>query len=132
MDFQLDKAASETRTQLVELLDKSGQALIAAVDDFNGFMQSAWEPVREAVNKHNANIAQAQGFINDIHEQYDRALKDKSDRWKQSETGEMVSAWIEEWEASLDEVEVEPPDNLDTDDLNDAQQVLDDLPAEPK
>ena len=59
----------------------------------------AWSPLETLVSE----------IVDPAQAQFDA----KSERWQDSDQGNQVRAWIEQWEMSLDDVDLDLPDLLD-------------------
>jgi uncharacterized coiled-coil DUF342 family protein len=119
---KLTKAQVEARWRHMDALKASSETVEEAIDQYNQTMQEAWEKIEEAVSSYNEAIAQASEFKEEVYSE--------AQEWQESDKGQSYQEWIDEWEADLDEIEVEQPDELEVPDME-ASDSLENLPDEP-
>jgi ribosomal protein L12E/L44/L45/RPP1/RPP2 len=129
MAFKLSKVEQETRTILVAALEETGEALKNAVDTFNATITAAWAEVQQRQEQYNKNVEQSQEFIEAVHDDQNDDYEEKSEAWQESDVGQAVYAWLEEWSIDLEPSDLEPPEPITLDDL--AGSELEGLPIEP-
>lgn len=128
MVFKLDKKEIARRDEIFATLNETSSKLEDAVSTYNAEMANLRIPLDAALAAYNEAVAEAQSFAEDIVNQADSDISDKSERWQEGERGEEATSWKDEWEgASFDEVEIEYPDDLEIGDLDHAA-TLEQLP----
>ena len=93
MAFRLTKGQLRQKQTLLTTLREAEQAFEGAVMAYNGAVEQARE--------------WAQKTADGIRSEYDS----KSERWQDSQTGQAVSVWLDEWD-NLDADLVELPDSV--------------------
>lgn len=121
MPFKLTKDELAKRAELVDDL----QTLRAKLEDelavYNEKLAELREPLEKVQSDYNEAVAAARDFVADIVSQADSDISDKSEKWQEGERGQAASNWRDEWEnASLDDLEIEWPDELQFDMPEDA------------
>ncbi len=127
---KLTKAQVEARWRHMDALKASSETVEEAIDQYNQTMQEAWEKIEEAVSSYNEAIAQASEFKEEVYSEAQEYYDERSEKWQESDKGQSYQEWIDEWEADLDEIEVEQPDELEVPDME-ASDSLENLPDEP-
>jgi hypothetical protein len=116
MTFKLNKAQSARRVALAAELRIKASTLNIAIDRFNRDVGPLSQAVVEAQADYNETLEMARALATSIAETAQAQFDTKSERWQDGETGIQVRNWIEHWEMTLDEVDLdlpEPPEELD-------------------
>ena len=74
----------------------------------------------------------ARALANNIVEAAQDEFDAKSERWQDGERGVQVRSWIEQWQMSLHEVDLDLPEMLPDIDPDEQAGELEDAPANPK
>jgi len=145
---ELDGHREECQTtydDLVEAVEHFNNAqenlfseVIDAFESFVNDSQEEWEKVQKAQDAYNSAVTNAEEFCSDIIADIEAFMDNKSEKWLDSERGELTQSWLNEWEqVELSEVELEPPayDEPDAPELIELEidgpgDVLNDLPEE--
>lgn len=128
MAWKLTAAEAKQRDALRDALTDAAELLQAAVAEYNAVMTEHAEKVQAALDAYNQAVSEARYFRDDIVAEREDDYGDKSEKWQESEKGEAVRSWIDEWEgAELDDLEIEFPEELDEPDAAHAD-TLDNLP----
>jgi hypothetical protein len=131
MAFRITKAEADRREELVKRLEAQWGVVEDSVREYNEAVQSLREPVENALNLYNEIVQEARGFADDIANEHTDAFDDKSERWQDSETGEAVREWVDEWQnVVLEEIAPDWPADLDITDPENAD-ALGALSSEP-
>ncbi len=93
---KLDKAQSKQKDDLFQRLEKEGQKLENALNDYN------------------CVIAEINSFMSDMREKMEEYQSEKSEKWQEGDKGEAYSNWISSWENELEEADIDLSTNLDT------------------
>lgn len=126
----LTKEQSIRKDQIANALTKIGDELKDAINRYNAQMSSMFAPVEELQGRFNELLADAQAFIDGVHEEQEAYKEERSDRWRDGDAGQAYSDWAGEWSITFDEVEMECPEPLDEPTL-DALESLRNLPEHP-
>jgi hypothetical protein len=106
-------------------------ALNAAIASFNREVAPLARAVVEAQFEYNETMEQARTLANQISEAAQEEFDAKSERWQDSENGIQVRTWIEQWEMSLDDVDLELPEPLEEIDPDEHAGALESGPGRP-
>ena len=130
--MKLTKKRIKEKDKVSTKLAAAKEDLQTAVDDYNEAMAAAWETLQEEVTKYNEVLAQAREYVADKASEMEGEMGDKSDKWQEGDRGQAAQAMMDEWNnVSLDDIELEKPEDLDLDDIDDHQELVDQLPNEP-
>jgi hypothetical protein len=75
-------------------------------------MQPLSQAVGDSLDAYNAIRERARTLAGGIVDAAQEAFDAKSEKWQKSDRGIQVRLWFEEWEVSLDDVDLELPDPL--------------------
>jgi hypothetical protein len=131
MSFKLSKEQSAEREALAALLRKRAAALNIAIAAFNREVEPFAEAVAEAQNEYNEVLASARTLASNIAEAAQEEFDAKSERWQEGEKGLQVRSWVEQWQMSLDDIDLELPEALTEIDPEEQAGELEDAPARP-
>ena len=115
MAFKLSKADVERKDGYVADLREAEGKLNDAVSTYNTEVTTRRAAVEAAVEAFNEILGEAGGFCEDIANEAESQIDDKSERWQQSETGQFAIAWKDAWHQislDLEPVEIEWPADL--------------------
>ena len=127
--FKISKQQLVERDALAADLRKKAEALNSAIVAFNQAIEPLSQAVHEAMDDYNEILEKARALASSITEAAQEAFDAKSEKWQSSDKGIEVRSWIEQWEVSLDDVDLELPEPLDEVDPDDhAGQIEDALP----
>ena len=70
----------------------------------------------------NAAVSLANAFVEEIHGEQESYFDERSDAWREGDAGSEYESWKNEWELSLDEMELEDPVPFDEVDMIDADE----------
>ncbi len=119
MAFKLTKDETGQRQELSRKLSEAAAKLSGAIDAFNAGLEQLKAPVEAAADEYNSLISDAREFAENIASQADADIGDKSDRWTESDRGQAAVQWRDEWQGiSMDDVDVQYPDDIDPPDLD--------------
>lgn len=121
---RLSKAESKEKAALVAALNVAKEKLEHAITNFNAAMLAAQAPVNAAVKEYNEAVDNAKGFCDDIYTALDSYFSERSDRWVESDAGQNYACWSSDWQdIGMDEIEVEFPMEMDTPELDHADNL---------
>lgn len=127
MAFKLTKAEKTQRGELVAQMLEKRDLLSAAVDVLNATLDEDRGRVQACLQDYNSALWDAREFAQDIGQRHGDEAGEKSEQWQESDRGQEVVAWTEEWSNALqDDFEVEMPDDMTLDDMDHAE-TLEDL-----
>jgi cell division septum initiation protein DivIVA len=112
MAFKITKKQLTERAALAADLRKKAEALNIAVAAFNQAIEPLSQAVREALEAYNGILEKARVLADSITEAAQAEFDRKSEKWQESDKGIEVRTWIEQWEMSLDDVDLELPEPL--------------------
>lgn len=130
---ELTSAQLAERTRITDVLIEAYDELDKAVEAYNSAMEELQAPVNTALEALNGALSDARALRDEIVSDADEYIENRSEKWQESETGQEVRAYKEQWEyAELDDKEIEFPEAIQMPDL-DPETILNDLPetAEP-
>jgi hypothetical protein len=110
--FRLSKQQLAERDALAADLRGKAAMLNAAITAFNQAIEQQSRAVVEAVDDYNEILEKARGLAEGITEAARDEFDARSERWGRSDTGIRVRNWIEQWEVSLDDIDLEVPEPL--------------------
>jgi hypothetical protein len=112
MAFKLSKGQVTERAALAAELRTKGAALNIAIVAINQAIEPLAQPVSQALDAYNGTLDRARILAGGIVEAAQQAFDAKSEKWQDSDKGVQVRSWIEQWEMSLDEVDLDLPEAL--------------------
>ena len=131
MAFRLSKQQLAERGVLVADLRERAAALNAAIAVFNRAIEPLSRPVAEAMDDYNAILEKARGLASGITESAHDEFDTRSERWQGGDKGITVRSWIEQWEVSLDDIDLELPEPLTEIDPDQHADEIEGAPPDP-
>jgi hypothetical protein len=113
MVFKTSKGQLARRDGLAGDLRKRAEELNDAIADYNLKLDPFVRAVVEAQARYNETMEAARTLAREITDPAQEQFDAKSDRWQESDAGILIRLWIEQWEVSLDDVELELPEPLE-------------------
>ena len=117
MAFKLSKGQAKEWSNLIEELKKEEVKVIAAEDRMKGVLAAVTSDVNSAITSYNMVLDRVRGFRDERVEDWNDAIADKSDAWREGERGQAATALSEEWENvdldELQEVSLVEPDEIE-------------------
>jgi len=114
MAFKLTKNEEDQFTRLKTALTAKHVELTTAINTYNEEMNDIVESLQEALQEYNKYLGELRSFVETVAEEKRADFEDKSDDWKEGDTGSGVDAWLSSWEsAELEEVTIEFPAELE-------------------
>jgi cell division septum initiation protein DivIVA len=110
--FKLSRQQLAERDALAADIREKAKVLNAAIAAFNQAIEPLSRAVVEAQDDYNAILEKARAYASGVTEAAHDEFDARSERWQESDTGIKVRSWIERWEVSLDDVDLEVPDPL--------------------
>jgi F0F1-type ATP synthase membrane subunit b/b' len=133
MSFKLTKAQIEQKGELSAKLTTALDELNASVEAFNLAVADERATLQTSLDAYNAVLSEAREFASDIASQADQDISDKSEKWQEGERGQAAIEYKDAWEtlaqSSLDDLEIEMPDELEIDEPDHVGE-LDNAPEE--
>ena len=109
---KLTKAHLTSRDQLIEDLNDTYEALEDAVSAYNTTLAEAWNEVLSAEEAYNDATQAAQEWLNDRAAEIQASIDARSEQWQDSDRGKAYGAWKETFDLSLDDSDLDEPDEL--------------------
>jgi hypothetical protein len=132
MAFKLSKEQLTERDALTASLREKAEALNVAIAAFDQVIEPLSKAVREALDGYNGILERARTLASSIAETAEERFYAKSEKWQESDKGLWVRGWIEQWEMSLDDIDLELSEPLKEIDPYEQAGELEDAPAAPK
>jgi hypothetical protein len=131
MAFRLSRDQLAHRRAFADVLREKARALNIAIAAFDRGVEPLAQAVAKAQDAYNETLAEARSLANSIAEYAQEQFGAKSERWQNSDKGIQIRSWIEQWEISLDNVDVYLPEPLEEIDPEEHAGELEDAPAGP-
>jgi hypothetical protein len=129
MAFKISNEQLARRRALAADLRERGRALNIAIAAFNREIAPLVQHVAEALDSYNESLQRARDLADNIAAAAQEAFDAKSDKWQDSDKGEQVRHWIEQWEMNLDEVDLDFPAVLEEIDPEEHAGEIEDAPG---
>jgi len=129
--FKLSKQQLAERDALAADLRKKAEALNIAIVAFNQAIEPLSKAVGEALEDYNGILERARTLASSITEVAQEAFDSKSEKWQESDKALKVRSWIEQWEVSLDDVDLELPEPLTEIDPDEQAGEIETAPPNP-
>jgi hypothetical protein len=113
MAFKTTKDQLARRDAWAAELRIRANALNTAVAEFNRQLEPIAHAVAEAQAHYNEALESARTLAGEIAGPAQEQFDAKSERWQDSDAGTQIRSWIEQWEMSLDDVELDLPEPLE-------------------
>jgi cell division septum initiation protein DivIVA len=110
--FKLSKQQLAERDAMAADIREKTKALNAAIAAFNQAIGPLSRAVVDAQDDYNAILEKARALASGVTEAAHDEFDAKSERWQGSDKGIRVRSWIERWEVSLDDIDLEVPEPL--------------------
>ena len=101
-----------SRDTLVAALNETYEALEDAVSEYNTTLAEAWNEVLSAEEAYNAAVGEAQEWLKDRAAEIQAYIDERSEQWQDSDRGKAYGAWKETFDLSLDDSDLDEPDEL--------------------
>jgi hypothetical protein len=111
--FKASKDQLVRRDALGADLRRRANELNIAIADFNRQLEPLACALAEAQSAYNDTVERARTLASEISEPAQAIFDARSDRWQESDAGIRIRLWIEHWEMSLDDVELDLPEPLE-------------------
>jgi uncharacterized coiled-coil protein SlyX len=131
MVFKVNKDQLTLRDALAADLRARADALNATIAAYNREIEPLSRAVAETQAGYNETMERARSLAGQISETAQEAFDAKSERWQDSDTGIQVRGWIEQWQMSLDDVDLELPEALEEIDPEEHAAALESGPGRP-
>jgi hypothetical protein len=131
MAFKTTKDQLAKRDALAADLRRKARLLNAAIAEFNRQLGPIAQAVAEAQTHYNAAMESARTLANEISGPAQEQFDAKSEKWQDSDAGVHIRTWIEGWEMSLDDVDLDLSEPLDEIDPEERASALESGPNSP-
>ena len=129
--FRLSKQQLAERDALAADIREKTKVLNAAIAAFNQAIEPLSRTVIEAQDDYNAILEKARALASGVTEAARDEFDARSERWQESNPGIKVRSWIEQWELSLDDIDLEVPEPLTEVDPEEHALEIEDAPSGP-
>lgn len=127
----ITKIQSEQLNSFKSALEQKQENLESAIADFNADAQELWANlVADKIDDYNKTVVATQNFIDQTREEIQTYYDERSESWQSGERGTSFDEWIDGWDVSLEEIDIDSPDGIDLPDFEAVGQ-LEELPEEP-
>ena len=131
MTFKVSREQLTKRDALAAELRRKAETLNIAIAEFNKGIEPLVQAVAEAQADYNETLEAARTLTGNVAEAAQEEFEAKSERWQESDKGIEVRTWIEQWEISLDDIELALPEPLEEIDPEEHAGELEDASARP-
>jgi hypothetical protein len=131
MAFKLSKQQIAERNRLAEDIRQEGAMLNAAIVAYNAAVGPLSEALDTAVERYNGILERARTLTTTVVDAAQEEFDRKSGKWQESDKGARVRSWIEQWEVSLDGVDIDPFSPLEEIDAEMDADAIGKLPVDP-
>ena len=131
MTFKVSKEQLTKRDALAAELRQKAATLNIAIAEFNKGIEPLVHAAAEAQANYNETLEAARTLTGNVAEAAQEEFEAKSERWQESDKGIEVRTWIEQWEMSLDDIELALPEPLEEIDPEEHADELEDASARP-
>jgi chromosome segregation ATPase len=125
---KLNATQIKIKNDLATRLEGSAQGVRNEIHAINTYLTEARERLENLMGLHNSLVEDANAFIESVHDEQEGFVADRSEGWSSTDKGEMYQGWADEWLLSLEELEIELPQELEEPDL----QSIEDFKALPE
>jgi hypothetical protein len=132
MTFKLSKDTSAKRLLLAAELRVRAAELNLVIAAFNREVEPLCRAVADAQARYNETLGMARSLAAGVAEPAQAQFDAKSERWQDGDTGTLVRSWIEHWEMTLEEVDLDLPEPLEELDPGTHAGEIEDAPAAPE
>jgi hypothetical protein len=131
MTFRVSREQLAKRDALAAYLRQKAATLNTAITAFNEGIDPLSRVLAEAQSDYNETLEAARTLTGNIAEAAQKEFEAKSERWQEGDKGIEVRTWIEQWEMSLDDIELALPEPLEEIDPEEHAGELEDAAARP-
>ncbi len=131
MAFKLSKQQLAARDALAVDLRKKAKVLNSTIVTYNQAIEPLSEAIGKARDDYNELLEQARTLASSITEPAQDIFDAKSDKWQESDKGLQVRSWIEQWEVSLDDVDLDLAEPLAEIDPEEHAREIEGAPTNP-
>ncbi len=122
--MKLTSEQKARRDEIVNKLQAAWTTLDERIDDLNGAVSTAWDRVRVALDEYELVRVEAEELRDEIADEAENAISEKSEKWQEGEKGQAASAWVDEWSGlDLSEIDLDEPDAIETPDVSHADDL---------
>ena len=113
MSYKLNKAEIKERDELVFELRKASNKINVAIAAYNEAVAAQRDILTLAVDRYNGLVDDVSAFVGEVTERIDEYIDDKSEKWRDSDKGEVLNEFKNTWgNWSCEEYELEVPDDI--------------------
>ena len=110
MTFKASRGQLAQRDTLAHELRRKAKILNTAIAAFNRDVEQLSRALAEARADYNQTLEMARALTGNVAEAAQQEFDAKSEKWQDGEKGQRVREWIEQWEMSLDDIDLEALD----------------------
>jgi chromosome segregation ATPase len=131
MTFKASRGQLAQRDTLAQELRQKVKILNTAIATFNRDVAQLSQALVEAQADYNQTLELARALTGNVAEAAQQEFDAKSEKWQDGEKGQQVREWIEQWEMSLDHVDLGLPEPLEDIDPEEHARELEDATVGP-
>ena len=131
MAFKVTRAQLAKRDVIAALLRQKAEKLNRAIAAFNEVIQPVCRAVTQAQDDYNQILQMARTLTEAVVDAAQGEFDAKSEKWQDGEKGTRIRNWIEQWEMSLDDVDLGLPEPLEEIDPDEHAGEIEDAPGSP-
>jgi hypothetical protein len=131
MTFKASRGQLAQRDTLAQELRQKVKILNTAIATFNRDVAHLSRALAEAQADYNQTLELARALTGNVAEAAQQEFDAKSEKWQDGEKGQQVRQWIEQWEMSLDDIDLDLPEPLEEIDPEDHARELEDATVGP-
>jgi uncharacterized protein YdiU (UPF0061 family) len=131
MTFKASRGQLAQRDTLAHELRRKAKILNTAIAAFNRDVEQLSRALAEARADYNQTLEMARALTGNVAEAAQQEFDAKSEKWQDGEKGQQVREWIEQWEMSLHDIDLDLPEPLEEIDPEEHARDLEDATASP-
>lgn len=119
-----------TKKSTAEVMGVIANRIKQEIEQTNAFLAGARERIESLVEDYNNHVEDANAFLESIHEEQEAYMSERSESWSATGSGEAYQGWADEWQLSLEPIEVEVPEEVEGPSFDDLD-IFRELPEAP-
>ena len=123
---KLNTAQIKERNEIAGNLQEAASGVEDAISEFNHQVARLYsELVETALIEYNTHLGKSEAWRDQIVEEMKEYAEARSEKWQESEAAEVYESWVDEWRGvDFYELDIIPPDDIDAEDMEDADNLL--------
>jgi DNA anti-recombination protein RmuC len=116
----LSKSDITERDTIDAKINEKASFLKTAIETFNEAVATAWKDVEAARVEYNEALTEGNDWMSQRLADMEAYQGERSDKWQESDAGSAYQSWIDEYNAELDELELDEPSEVDEPDITES------------